>query len=170
MSEKDLGKALLNLDAASLAAVPDTRQQTWNILARDRRRVRLLTAVTVCIWLLAALLVFGGLVGFGLIFPQQAKLMNDLQEGKLTAAQRDESQRNLLVGFQKGTLLIAFSVAVLSLTSVLTVLLILASRWATLRQVNAGLVEISEQLKELRLAGGGSSSGGNVQTNPPNSI
>ena len=43
MSEKDLGKALLRLDASTLAAVPDARQQTWNILAHDRRRVRFLT-------------------------------------------------------------------------------------------------------------------------------
>jgi hypothetical protein len=32
------------------------------------------------------------------------------------------------------------------------VLLVFASRRATLRQVNAGLLEVSEQLKQLRLA------------------
>jgi hypothetical protein len=152
MSEKDLGKALLNLDAATLAVVPNAQQQTWNILARDRGRVRLLTGVTIAAWLVAALLVFGGLVGFGLIFPQQAQLMQDLQAERLTPAERDDIQRTLLVGFQKGTLLIAFSVAVMSVTAVFTILLIFASRRATLRQVNASLVEISEQLKHLRLA------------------
>src|SRR5271165_1848712 len=114
MSEKELGKSLLNLDAASLAAIPDARRQTWNILARDRRRVRLLTIATICVWLLAILLVFGALVGFGLIMPQQAKLMTELDQGKLTAAEREVSQRNILAGFLKGTLLIAFSVAILS--------------------------------------------------------
>ena len=78
--------------------------------------------------------------------------MHELEEGKLTPAQRDDIQRTLLIGFQKGTLLIAFSVAVMSLTAVFTILLIFASRRATLRQVNASLVEISEQLKQLRLA------------------
>jgi hypothetical protein len=38
----------------------------------------------------------------------------------------------------------------LMLAAVCTVLLILLSRRATLRQVNASLVEISEQLKQLR--------------------
>jgi hypothetical protein len=150
MSEKELGRDLLKLDAATLAAVPDARQQTWNILARDRRRVRVLTGMTVCVWLLAALLVLGGLIGFGLIFPMQAKLMTEMQEGKLTPAQREGTQLTILMGFQKGTLLIAFSVAVMSLTAVCTVFLILASRRATLRQVNASLIEISEQLKQLR--------------------
>jgi hypothetical protein len=150
MSEKDLGKSLLHLDAAALSAVPDARQQTWNILARDRGRVRLLTGITALVWLFAALLVVGGLVGFGMIIPKQEKLMRDLEDGKLTPAQRDDIQRTLLVGFQKGTLLIAFSVAVMSLTVVCTILLILATRRATLRHVNASLVEISEQLKQLR--------------------
>jgi len=153
MSEKDLGKALLQLDAATLASIPDARQQTWNILARDRGRVRLLTVLTVCVWLLAALLILGGLVGFGMIIPKQVKLMQDLEEGKLTPAERDSIQRTVLVGFQKGTLMIAFSVAVMSLTAVFTLLLIFASRRATLRQVNASLVEISEQLKQLRPTG-----------------
>ena len=150
MSEKDLGKALLRLDASTLAAVPDARQQTWNILAHDRRRVRFLTTVTVCVWLLSAVLVFGGLIGFGLIMPEQAKMMRELQEGKMLPTQRDEIQRYLLMSFQKGTLMIAFSVAVMSVTAVSTVLLIVASRRATLRHVNASLVEISEQLKQLR--------------------
>ncbi len=150
MSEKDLGKALLNLDAGTLGSVPDTRQQTWSILAHDRRRVRFLTTLTVCVWLLSTILVFGGLIGFGIIMPEQAKLMRELQERNFTPAERDEAQRYLLVGFQKGTLMIAFSVAVLSVTAVFTVLLIVASRRATLRHVNASLVEISEQLKGLR--------------------
>ena len=150
MSEKDLGKALLRLDAGTLTAVPDARQQTWSILARDKRRVRFLTTLTVCVWLLSAVLVFGGLIGFSIIMPEQAKLMRELQARKLTPAERDEAQRYLLVGFQKGTLMIAFSVAVMSVTAVFTVLLIVASRRATLRHVNASLIEISEQLKLLR--------------------
>jgi hypothetical protein len=150
MSEKDLGKALLNVDAGTLASVPDTRQQIWSILAQDRRRVRFLTTLTVCVWLLSAVLVFGGLIGFAIIMPEQVKLMHELQDRKITPSERDEVQRYLLMGFQKGTLMIAFSVAVMSVTAVFTVLLILASRRATLRQVNSSLVEISEQLKQLR--------------------
>jgi hypothetical protein len=152
MNEKDLGKNLLHLDAVTLTTVPDARQQTWNILARDRRRVRLWTALTVLAWLLAATLVFGGLFGYAIIFPKQGELMDALQEDLFTPAQREQIQLKLLMGFQKGTLLIAFSVAVLSLFALCTVFLILATRRATLRQVNASLIEISEQLKQLRLS------------------
>ena len=56
MSEKELGKALLDLDALALAGVPDARQQTWRVLERDRRRVRRLTDLTVAVWVLAMLL------------------------------------------------------------------------------------------------------------------
>jgi hypothetical protein len=150
MSEKDLGKALLRLDATELAGTPDSRQQTWKVLENDRRRVRLLTIVTVLIWLLATMLVVLGLVGYGLTFPEQALLMQNIQAGKLTQAERDETQRVVLVAFQKGTLLIAFSVAIMAMAALSTVFLILASRRATLRHVNASLVEIGEQLKQLR--------------------
>ena len=55
-------------------------------------------------------------------------LMLDLDEGKLTPAERENTQRTILVGFFNGTLMIAFSVAVMSLTAIFTVLLIVASR------------------------------------------
>jgi hypothetical protein len=151
MTEKDLGKKLLDLDAVTLTPVQDARQQTWNILARDRRRVRLWTIASILVWLLAALLVFGGLFGYAIIFPEQAKAILEFQRQKeMTPEQRQDLQFMLLAGFQKGTLLIAFSVAVLALFALCSVFLILASRRATLRQVNASLVEISEQLKQLR--------------------
>lgn len=153
MSDKELGKALLNLDAVALAAMPDAKRQTWSILARDRGRLRILTILTVIVWLLGSALVCGGLVGFGFIFPEQAKLMTELEQGKFQPEERDSVQRTILVGFQKGTLLIALSVAALSLTAFFTVLLILASRRATLRQINASLLEVSEQLKQIRPTG-----------------
>jgi hypothetical protein len=150
VNEKDLGRALLKLDAAELGGVPDARRLTWQIVERDRRRVALLTAVTVAVWLLAAALVLAGLVGYGFLFPEQAKLVHEIEAGKLTPAQGEQAQRALLVGFQKGTLLIALSLGVLAVAALCTVLLLLASRRATLRQVNASLLEIAEQLKRLR--------------------
>jgi hypothetical protein len=150
VSEKELGKALLRLDALELAAVPDARQQVWRVLERDRRRVRFLTVLTTLIWLVAFVLILIVLVNFGLLFPQQAKLIHDIEAGTVTPDQRDDAQRLLLVAFQKGTLVIAFSVTVLTVAAFCTVLLTLASRRATLRQVNASLAEISEQLKQLR--------------------
>ena len=55
MTEKDLRKALLGLDAAAIAGVPDAQQITRKVLDRDRRRVQLLAALTIFLWLTAAL-------------------------------------------------------------------------------------------------------------------
>ncbi len=154
MSDKDLGTKLLDLDAAALAGVPQAHRETWSILARDRRRVRFWAILALLVWLLAAVMVFGGLAGYAVMFPEQSLHVRDLQSGKLAPAEREAIQFSLLLGFQKGTLLIAFSVAVLALFSLVAVFLILASRRATLRQVNASLVEIAEQLKRLRAPGG----------------
>src|SRR3989442_3090515 len=90
VSEKELGKALLRLDALDLAAVPEARQQVWRVLERDRRRVRFLTILTTATWLLAVALILTVLVNFGLIFPAQAKLVHDIEAGSVTPAQRDE--------------------------------------------------------------------------------
>ena len=150
MSDKELRNALLQLDATDLAGVADLKQQTWRVLERDRRRVRWLTLLSIAIWLFAAALILTGLVSFGLVFPQQAKLRQDVEAGNMTAAQRDDVQRMVLMSFQKGTVLIAYSVAIMAVAALFTVLLILVSRRAMLRQMNAGLLEIGEQLRQLR--------------------
>lgn len=157
MGEKDLGRSLLNLGATGLSGIPDVRQQTWTILDRDRRRVRFLTGLTLAVWLLSTALIWVVLVKFGLLFPQMAKLQMDAERGLLTAAQQAQMKDALLLGFQKGTLVIAFSVAVLGLAAFCSVLLNLASRRATLRQINASLVEIAAQLKGAQPGGGASS-------------
>ncbi len=147
MSEKDLGQSLLKLDATGLSDVPDARQQTWAILDRDRRRVRFLTWLTLSVWLMAAGLIASVLLNFAYLFPHIAKLRMEIDRGAYTAAQRDYVMEGTLFAFQKLTLVIAFSVAVLGLAALCSVLLNLASRQATLRQINASLIEISAQLK-----------------------
>jgi hypothetical protein len=154
VSEKELGEALLRLDAAALAGVPAQQQQVWKILESDRRRVRLLSWVVTLTWLLAGALVVGGMISYGFTFPMQALLREKIEQGKLTPQERDQMQLVVLMSFQKGTLLIAFSVLVMAGAALWTVFLIQASRKATLRQVNASLVEIGEQLKRLRPAAG----------------
>jgi len=49
MTEPELRQALLWLDAANLAGLPDARQLTWMVLQRDQRRVRRLAGVTVAV-------------------------------------------------------------------------------------------------------------------------
>jgi magnesium-transporting ATPase (P-type) len=151
MTEKELGEALLHLDTTS---TPDPKILTARILTRDRRRVRVLTWVSVGAWLLAAGLVLLVLVWFALLMPLQAKLHQEEKQptGRVTAAERERLQHETEIAFKMGTVLTTMSVGVLSLAALSTTLLVLASRRATLRQVNANLVEMTDQLKQLRQA------------------
>jgi hypothetical protein len=174
MSDKDLGRALLDLDSNKLAEMPATREQTWRILDGDRRRVRRWTIVTIALWAAALLMVLFMLVAYGLVFPLQAKLAGyDHADGAATAAgttppvaprqridldnltpeQREQAKFGAQVMFQMVTVGVTVSVGVLALAALATVFLVLSSRRATLRQINASLLEISNQLKELRQAG-----------------
>lgn len=150
MTDRDLGRALLELDAATLAGKNDVAGKTAAILQGDRVRLRLLTWSTMAIWLLALAIICLVLIWFGLLFPAQAKLFTETDAGLRPAAELQEIQRTLVVAFHMGTLLIALSVFITTLAAFLTVLLILATRRATLRQVNANLAEICEQLKQMR--------------------
>ena len=144
MTEKELGKALLNLDAAAAPAALDPRQLTRNVLERDRRRIRLLAGLVVFFWTLA----IAGLVWLICLYllyvdPRlraygagRAHLENDWNDWAL-------------VGDWAAKSILACLIALL-LAAVCTVLLILLSRRATLRQINASLLEISAQLKLLQ--------------------
>jgi len=166
MSEKELGRALLELDSQKLAGEPTSREQTWRILEADRRRVWRWTAVTIGLWSAAILMILLMLIGYGLVFPLQAKLAGATDEepagalkeqGRiriedLTPEQRELAKFKAQVVFQMITVGVTFSVGILSLAALATVFLVVASRRATLRQINASLLEISTQLKELRQA------------------
>jgi hypothetical protein len=151
MNDRELGDTLLAFDASGS---PDTRQQTWHILEHDRRRVRLLTALAVALWLLAAFLVLGMFVAMGLLMPRMAKLAQEVEAGRVTAAERERQEQANRVTGQMITLGVAASVGVLALAALATVFLVLASRRATLRQINANLLAISEQLRQSRPAPG----------------
>ena len=155
MGEKELGHALLQLDSEQLAGNPNARQQTWKILERDRRRVWWLTAITVTLWAAAILMVLAMLVAFGLVFPLQAKLRDPAELARLPPEMRQDAQFKAQIAFQMVTVGVTASVGLLAFASLATVFLVVASRRATLRQINASLLEISQQLKELR------------QTSPP---
>jgi hypothetical protein len=148
MNEKDLGRVLLKLDASNLAGVPDAKQQTWRVLERDRRRVWWVTAMTLVTWLLGVALVLWVLIAAGLLLPRHAQLMQHIQQGKIDAATRD----HVAAFHQKVTIMMAVgtaaSVVILALAALCTLLLIRVSRQATLRQVNANLLAISEQLRQ----------------------
>lgn len=150
MSNHDLGEALLKLGAIDLAAVPEAKAQARRVLDRDRRRVRWLSLLALAVTVLAEALILGGLVAYGFVFPRQALLMQEIEAGKVDAARRDAIQREILVMFEKSTMLVAFSVAVMAQAGLIACLLLAVSRRATLRQINFNLVEITDQLKQLR--------------------
>jgi hypothetical protein len=142
MTEKELGQALLKLDIAP--AAPDPRQLTRKILARDRRRVRLLTGLAALFWVLAV-------AGLALLIWQYFKSLAP-RLGAYVDGRRDFQQDAsvwLVIGTAGAGIILASIIALL-LAAICTVLLISASRRATLRQINANLLEISDQLKRLQ--------------------
>jgi hypothetical protein len=150
MSEKELSEALLKLDALDLAAVPDMQQQTWRVLERDRRRIRWLTGLTIMLWLIAVgAVLFLHSIYFLYIVPHEQMLMREAgkPDGKFERASAAHTWAPSI-----GTAMITGSIALLALSVLCTVVLVLTSRRATLRQVNASLIEISEQLRQLRQA------------------
>ena len=152
MNDEELGEALLGLDPAGLA---DTRPEriTEAVLRRDRRSVRLLTALTIILWTLAALGIVVVLNIFLWLAPKQAQLMRDVSRDRIAVADRERIEHLHFLIFEKATVMVAVSVAALTLAALGTVILVFASRRATLRQVSASLAEISEQLKRLQKPG-----------------
>jgi hypothetical protein len=169
MSEKELGKALLELDAHRLGGVGDVREQTWKILERDRNRVWWWTASTFTLWAVAIGMVFLMMIAYALVFPLQAKLQQDKELeriGAVTPEQRQAARFQGQIMFQMVTLGVTVSVGLTCLAILSSVLLNRASRRATLRQINASLLEISNQLKELKQAAGPPRGGATDADNP----
>ena len=155
MTEKELGKALLNLDVAPPPAAPDPRQLTQKVLGRDRRRVRLLAGLATLFWILTAAGIIA-LCPFYVIVV--APRLRAYQAGR---AQLDNDWNDWATVGDWAAYWVLACITSLLLAAVCTVLLVLVSRRATLRQINASLVEISEQLKQMgRLSRG--EAGGNA--------
>ncbi len=149
MNEKELKKALLGLDAAGITSVPNAHEITRKVLERDRSVVRTLTWVTIFLWVVAA-------VGATLVIAAQlvvhpAMLQTIPNDG--TPLERDRYEHARLGMVDHVTAAVAVSIGLLALAALGTIRLVLASHKATIRQVNATLVEISAQLKEMRQSG-----------------
>src|SRR6516165_2994041 len=143
MTDKELGKALLNLDLDPASAVSDPQQLTRKVLQSDQRRVRLLAGLATLFWVLTA----AGIVclcPFYIIVV--APRLRAYQAGRAQLA--NDWNDWALVGDWAAYWILACITSLL-LAALCTVLLILLSRRATLRQINASLAEISEQLKRL---------------------
>jgi hypothetical protein len=145
MLDKDVGDALLKLDLSPQSDAPTA--QIERIIDADRRHVKRWTRISIALWILAAagaILIF---VMGGLAFPLIAKLLAEKGEGTL-----ENPDTPLLVLSKLTAMCLVFgsaSFVVLVFAGLATVLLLLRSRSATLRQINANLLQISEQLKRV---------------------
>lgn len=143
MSDKEIGDALLKIDLTPALAA--TAVQIDRVIEADQRRVRFLTRLTTGLWILAAIGAVGIFVGGGFVFPAIAK----------TLAEQDEASPQNMPFMMLAKLVAAciifgsLSFAILVVAGLATVLLVFRSRRATLRQINANLLQISEQLKNL---------------------
>ena len=153
MSDKEIGKALMNLDTGALAGTPDPRQLARKVLQQERWKVRLLAGLTILLWLAAAAGVFFVIyVAIWHLYPKQHQLMHDATLGKMPVEKVVEIQAIHFQAVELCTRVVAASFVALTLAALSTVLLVLVSRRATLRQINDQLAEISGQLKQLQLA------------------
>ena len=149
MTEKELGRALLTLDVAP-AAAPDPKLLTHQIVSRDRRRVHLLAGLATFFWTLTAAGVVAACPFYLLYLEPRLKAYH---AGRAQLANDWDAWAT--VGEWAAYWVLACIVSLL-LAAVCTVLLVLVSRRATLRQINASLLAISEQLKLLHTPPAGS--------------
>src|SRR5262249_9356738 len=145
MNEHELGEALLRAGAAEDRDLPDARDLASAVLARDRRRLWALGGLILALWLAGAAGISFVLYNLAIYVPEYMRLMMKIEEGGVSMEQRQRIQENNLGGFEIGLSLTVGSVAILALAALGTFLLVLASRRATLNQVNASLALISDR-------------------------
>jgi hypothetical protein len=172
MLDRNVGDALLKLDLTPQTDPPTA--QIERIIDSDRRRVTRWTRIAIALWVLAALGACFIFVLGGLTFPLLAKMIQEqnqaamanadaegektnekpVSEATVDGADEPGSLENPNTPFLVLAKLIAMctvigtgSFMILVFAGLATVLLLLRSRSATLRQINANLLQISEQLK-----------------------
>ena len=145
MNEKDLGTALLQGEGPI-----DLEAITQRVLRRDRRRMWLLGTACVFAWMMVVML------PWATILPMVKRVVNfehppeSRRIAASTPAEQEERSIELHQIVGQGTIATLIgSIASMFVAAVCTVSLIILSRRATLRQVNARLAEISTQLKAL---------------------
>ena len=148
MTENDIRAAMLKLDTTLPAGSLEPRQAANRVLKRHQWQMRLLTGISIFLWLLAAagvLYVAYGAVWY--LYPRQRLLMRDAALGKIPADKIDALQATHFMVIEAATVVLAASFIAMTLAALCTVLLVLVSRRATLSQINQQLAGISEQLR-----------------------
>ena len=150
MNENEIGTGLARLGA--LRGADDERHLARKVLQRDRRRVGLLTGLAILFWAIAAAGVFFVVyVAIFHLYPKQQQLMRDHAAGNLPAERLIEIQALHFRTVEICTLVVSAAFIAATLAAICTLLLILVSRRATLKQIDANLIEIFEQLQRQRL-------------------
>jgi len=142
MTERELGRALLRWDGAGAA---DPAEVTRRVLERDRRRVWWAAAVTTLLWVLVAVGLLT-VVWYFLAYVHPKVLLH-LRTGE--PLPRDSEHTWGLV-FEYVALWLGGVFVLVLAAAVSTVALVALSRRATVRQVNASLIELSEALGRLQ--------------------
>jgi hypothetical protein len=140
MNDKDLAKALLHLGALDLPAAPSAHEQILKVLSRDRRRVRILAGVVGFFWLGSVMVFYGAL----------AQLISLIYHIRGAGTEMVDP---LVSAVYKFLLVLSASIEALILALLGTVVLVFASRRASLRQINATLIDISQKLNRLEKRG-----------------
>jgi hypothetical protein len=180
---KALMDTLLALDGRMPVSSAEGREVAQKVLRRDRRRIRVLTGLTIAFFLLTVLGIGSAIYWYVVkvvpvmnfyeqnvfrLDPQISKLEPDLSKRKpqTDLAMSTAIACRILYKIQLANLGGTMALFVVVLAAALcTVLLIRASRGATLRQIQASLLVLSEQLDAMqpplpgaRLSGGGQTS------------
>ena len=137
MTESELAKALLELDTAEFENVTTTAELTRRVLQRDKRRVRITAWVTAICWIGALCAHYWSTLS--LVFKHAEVL-------KGTAENVDP----LVADLVRVVFVAQASIEGVIFALLCTLLLLVFSRRATLRQVNANLMEISTQLRNMK--------------------
>jgi hypothetical protein len=140
MNEKDLAAKLLSLGTSEPSKPPGPRELTQRVIARDRRRVIVLAVVALVFWLasIVVLYVFMG------------ELLSVYAQFQSTGGPDADPHAAHVYRFLLG---LSASLESLCFAFLATMVLLFVSRRASLRQINANLIEISEKLERLEQAG-----------------
>jgi hypothetical protein len=140
MSERELSRAMQDLARGQYSAEPDTHEFAEKIARRDRRRVRILTGLCILFWFL-------GTAGLLLLVVALDRLVISIRIAEVFPQHREVLQGTGLL--HHSIPIIVGAVTALLLAALFTVLLVLSSRRATLRQIHMSIRVLTEQFKQL---------------------
>jgi uncharacterized membrane protein YjgN (DUF898 family) len=144
MSNREIGKALLNVDPTSTLTTKNAHEIALQVRQRDRWRIRILASLSTLFTVLTIVgIVFLITFYFMLVVPR----LDAYAAGRV---QLQDDWKDWILAFNVcAEILLACLVGFL-FASICLVQLVFASRNALLREIRAELAEISGELKELR--------------------